>query len=392
MKWGQVYCCAILLSVASLMGCGGGSPNAMPPPPPAGIPALTLTSVVTGLSSPIDLQAPSDNSNRLFVVEQGGTIRIISGGALLPTAFLDISSSVDFDGGEMGLLGLAFHPSYSQNRKFYVNYDRLLGGQLQTIIAEFQASSANPDQADPLTERILLLVNQPFTNHKAGQLAFGPDGFLYIALGDGGSGGDPQGNGQNLQTLLGKMLRIDVDHTSAGLQYSIPSDNPFVGASALPEIWAYGFRNPWRFSFERGGTRLFAADVGQDSFEEIDILQAGGNFGWNTMEGSHCFSPSSGCSMSGLILPITEYDHGQGQAVIGGYVYKGAAIAGLGGTYLFTDFYGGEIWGLQEAPPGMWTRIDLLNSGRNLSSFGQDAAGEIYVTDYSGSVLKLTAQ
>jgi glucose/arabinose dehydrogenase len=235
-------------------------------------------------------------------------------------------------------------------------------------------------------------VNQPFPNHKGGQIAFGPDGFLYIGFGDGGSGGDPLGNGQNLQTLLGKMLRIDVDHTSAGLQYAIPPTNPFVGGGGLPEIWAYGLRNPWRFSFERGSGRLFCGDVGQDKYEEIDILQSGGNFGWNIMEGMHCYNPASGCNMSGLTLPIAEYSHTEGDAVIGGYVYKGSAIPSLAGAYIFSDNGSGTIWELVEAPPGQWTRTKLLSSGRSISSLGQDVSGEIYVLDYSGSVLKLTAQ
>ena len=200
-------------------------------------------------------------------------------------------------------------------------------------------------------------MNQPFDNHNAGQLAFGPDGFLYFGLGDGGSGGDPMGNGQNLATLLGKMMRIDVDHTDPGLQYAIPSDNPFVGnGAARPEIWAYGFRNPWRFSFERGTGRLFCADVGQNSFEEIDLMQKGGNFGWNVMEGAHCFNPPSGCDTSGKVLPIAEYDHSEGIAVIGGYVYKGTDIPALTDLYLFADLASGNLWYLREGPPGTFTR------------------------------------
>ncbi|HKN32187.1 MAG TPA: PQQ-dependent sugar dehydrogenase [Terriglobales bacterium] len=358
------------------------------PPPPL---TLSLTTVVSGLGSPVDLQVPSDNTGRFFVVEQPGTIRIISNGALLATPFLDITSQVDF-GGEKGLLGLAFHPSYSQNRRFYVNYDRVSGGQMQTVISEFQASAINPNLADATTERILFTVVQPFPNHKGGQLVFGPDGFLYIGLGDGGSGGDPLRNGQSLQTMLGKMLRIDVDHTSSGLAYAIPPDNPFAAGGGLPEIWAYGLRNPWRFSFDRSTSRLFCADVGQDHYEEVDILQKGGDFGWNIMEGLHCFNPATGCNMNGLILPIAEYDHTEGDAVIGGYVYHGTAIPQLAGTYLLSDFGSGTIWNLTESPPGTWTRTRLLSTGRNISSFGQDPSGELYVLDYGGSVLKLVAK
>src|SRR6185369_4455684 len=279
--------------------CGGGSATTTtaPTPPPN---SVTLTPVVAGLSSPVDLQATDDSTGRLFVVEQAGTIRILQGGALLATPFLDIRTRVAF-GGEMGLLGVAFHPTFAQSRRFYVNYVRMLGtGQIQSVIAEYQISAADANQADPASERILLTVNQPFPNHKGGQLAFGPDKFLYIGLGDGGGEGDPLGNGQNLQTHLGKMLRIDVDHTNGALPYAIPADNPFVAGGGLPEIWAYGLRNPFRFSFDSATGKLFAGDDGQDLFEEVDILQKGGNYGWNVMEGLHCFNPATGCNLTGL--------------------------------------------------------------------------------------------
>ena len=375
-----------LLLVSS--GCGDSATQTPPPGPP---PTLVLSTFVGGLNSPVDLQLPNDNTGRFFVVEQAGTIRIVANSSLLPGSFLDIAGKIT-TGSEMGLLGLAFHPSYSQNRRFFVNYNRTIGGQLQTVIAEYLASASDANRADPASERILLAVDQPFPNHKGGQLAFGPDTFLYIGLGDGGSGGDPFGNGQSLQTLLGKMLRIDVDRTDPGLQYAIPPDNPFAAGGGLPEIWAYGLRNPWRFSFESGTGRLFCADVGQDSYEEIDLLQKGGNFGWNTMEGLHCFNPSSGCNMTGLILPIAEYSHSEGEAVIGGYVYEGSGIPSLVGTYLFGDYLSGTIWGLKETTPGTWTRSQLLSTQRNISSFGQDAAGELYVVDYSGNILKLVSQ
>jgi glucose/arabinose dehydrogenase len=362
-----------------------------PPPPPAAPNSVTLTPVVAGLSSPVDLQAPGDSTGRMFVVEQAGTIRILQAGALLATPFLDIRARVTFSG-EMGLLGAAFHPAFAQNRRFYVNYVRVLGsGQIQSVISEFQASAANANQADPGSERILLAVNQPFTNHKGGQLAFGPDKFLYIGLGDGGSGGDPLGNAQSLQTFLGKMLRIDVDRTTGGLPYAIPGDNPFVAGGGLPEIWAYGLRNPYRFSFDSATGRLFAGDDGQDLFEEIDILQKGGNFGWNVMEGLHCFKPATGCNMTGLTLPIAEYDHSEGMAVIGGYVYHGPGIPALAGSYVFGDFGSGKIWRLTQDNSGAWQRVLLLNSGRNMSSFGLDSAGELYLVDYvRGAILKVT--
>jgi glucose/arabinose dehydrogenase len=375
---------AALLLCGFAVGCGGGSLKTSPPA------SISMQVVVSGLNAPLDLEQPSDGSGRLFVVEQGGTIRIIQNGSLLPQAFLNITSKVMVQD-EMGLLGLAFHPDFQTNRKFYVNYVRNAGGQFQSVIAEYLASVANPNQSDASSERILLTVNQVsnFTNHKAGQLAFGPDGFLYFGLGDGGSGGDPFGHGQNTQTLLGKMLRIDVDAVSPGLQYRIPPDNPFVAGGGLPEIWAYGFRNPWRFSFDRSTNRVFVADVGQDNFEEIDLLQKGGNYGWNTMEGQHCFNPPAGCNMAGLILPIAEYSHQEGNAVIGGFVYRGANIPALRGAYIFGDLGTGKIWELQETSPNNWARTLLLQSGVMITSFGQDATGELYVVDLSGNVSKL---
>jgi glucose/arabinose dehydrogenase len=385
----RIFFLAALLLACLLNGCGNRKSSSPPvtggPPPP-----LTLSPVVSGLSSPDDLQFPNDGTGRTFVVQQPGSIRIVMNGSLRATAFLDLTSKVDFSG-EKGLLGLAFHPQFPQNHLFYVHYDQVSSGQMQSVIAEYQVSASDPNQADPNSERILLTVNQPFPNHKGGQIAFGPDGFLYIGLGDGGSEGDPLHNGQNLQTLLGKMLRIDVDHRSGSLQYAIPPSNPFATGGGLPEIWAYGLRNPWRFSFERGAGRLFCGDVGQDTYEEIDILQSGKNYGWSVMEGMHCFNPAS-CNMTGLTLPIAEYTHTEGDAVTGGYVYKGAAIPSLSGAYIFGDFGSGTIWELTEAPPGTWTRTKLLSTGRNISSFGQNVAGEIYVVDYSGSILKLTTQ
>jgi len=381
----------ILLAVSVITGCSSNSSSTPLPPSTGGPPPpLMLSPVVSGLTNPVDLQFPNDGTGRFFVVQQPGSIRIGNNGTLLATPFLDITPKVNF-AGEMRLLGLAFHPQFAQNHKFYVHYDQMVGSQIQSVIAEYQVSAADANQADPASERILLTVNQPFPNHKGGQLVFGPDGFLYIGFGDGGSGGDPLGNGQNLQTLLGKMLRIDVDHTSSGLQYAIPADNPFAAGGGLPEIWAYGLRNPWRFSFERDTGRLFVGDVGQDKYEEIDILQRGGNFGWNVMEGMHCFNPATGCNMMSLVLPIAEYDHTEGDAVIGGPVYKGTAIPNLGGAYIFSDFGSGTIWELTESS-GTWTRTKLLSSNRNVSSFGQDVAGEIYVVDYSGNILKLAVQ
>jgi glucose/arabinose dehydrogenase len=377
---------ALLALAAVLAGCGGSNqPNSSP--------FISLQPIASGLSSPLDLEQPPDNSGRLFVVEQGGLIKIIQSGTLLPQPFLNLSSKIvpNISGTEMGLLGITFHPAFQQNGKLYVNYVRDNAGQFQSVISEFQASAANPNVADPASERILLVVNQVsnFPNHKAGQLAFGPDGFLYFGLGDGGGAGDPFGHGQDTNFLLGKMMRIDVNNTSPGLPYAIPADNPFVNGGGLPEIFAFGFRNPWRFSFDHASGRLFVADVGQDKFEEVDLVQKGGNYGWNTMEGMHCFNPPSGCNISGLMLPIVEIPHPEGQAVIGGFVYQGATLAGLQGQYIFGDL-NGRIWTLQEGPPGTFTRTLLDNTGLTISSFGQDQSGELYVVDIgNGRVLKV---
>jgi len=388
---------ALVLAVANL-SCGGGSSDPTPPPPPPPGPVnAALTQFASGFVDPLGFVQMNDSTNRFLVLEQRGTIRIIQNGSVVATPFLDIQARVTFNaGGETGLLGIALHPQFAQNRKFYLNYttNRLTGG-LQSVIAEYQVSTTDPNRADPATERILLQVNQPFSNHKGGQLAFGPDGFLYIAFGDGGDQGDPLQNGQNPQTLLGKILRIDVNTTSPGKQYGIPPTNPFAsGASGQPEVWAFGLRNPWRFSFDTADGRLFAGDVGQDNFEEIDIIQRAGNYGWNIMEGLHCFSPPTACNQSGLLLPIFEYNHNDGSsAVIGGFVYRGAAIPTLQGAYVFGDLTSNNIWFLRETSPGAWSRTTLLSITRNISSFGQDQAGELYVLDYNaGVVLKLTPQ
>jgi glucose/arabinose dehydrogenase len=332
----------------------------------------------------VDFEFPNDGTGRLFILEQTGKVRIIQGGVLLASPFLDITNLLE-SGGEKGLLGLAFHPLYAQNGRFFVNYTRRVTGQLQTVIAEYHVSANDPNKADP-TGTITLVIDQPFDNHNGGQLAFGSDTYLYIALGDGGSGGAPFGNGQDLGTLLGKLLRIDID---SGTPYVIPPDNPFINnPSARGEIWAYGLRNPWRFSFDRTTRRLFAGDVGQDNYEEVDIINKGRNYGWNIMEGRHCYPPpTQNCDKTGLTQPIAEYSHTEGEAIIGGYVYRGAAIPALRGIYVFGDYISGKIWGLRMVSPGTWQRLLLLSSGKFLSGFGQDAAGELYVLDYNNGIV-----
>jgi glucose/arabinose dehydrogenase len=391
---------ASALAAAVLGACGGdagSTPSPMPTPsasscgagtPVAGIPTLTARLVVSGLSSPLNLQSAPGDRDRLYVVEQGGRIRIVRGGQLQSTPFLDLSGRIS-SGGEQGLLGLAFHPQFATNRRFFVNYTDRAG---DTHVSEFQATSA--DQADPASERLLLFVAQPFANHNGGGLAFGRDGKLYIGLGDGGSGGDPLGNGQSLGTLLGKMLRIDVD---SGTPYAIPSDNPFVGSpGALPEIWAYGLRNPFRFSFDRSNGDLYIGDVGQNRVEEIDVhpgTQPGGqNYGWNRTEGSQCYNPPNGCNRTGITFPVYEYGHGEGCAVTGGVVYRGCRMPDLAGTYFFGDYCSGFVRSFRLVN-GQTTDVRDWTAGLSgidsVTSFGTDADGEVYVVDYDGEVYRL---
>lgn len=374
-----------------LAGCGGegGAPDRTSGGGSGSAPAIALTQVATGFTAPLAIESARDGSGRLFVLEQAGRIRILQNGVTFSTPFLNITTLVT-SGGERGLLGLAFHPNYAGNRKFYINYTRTVSGQLQTAIVEYLASTIDPNVADPASARILLTYNQPFANHNGGQLAFGPDGFLYIGAGDGGGSGDPNDNAQNTNTVLGKILRIDVNATSPGKQYAIPATNPFAnGVGGAPEVYAWGFRNPWRFSFDTN--RLFVGDVGEGGFEEVSLVEIGRNYGWNTMEGTHCFSPATSCSQAGLTLPITDYAHSEGESVTAGYVYRGNAVPALTGFYIFGDFISGRVWVLSQNG-STWARTQGLATGRNISSFGQDQNGEIYLVDYSGSIHRVVAQ
>ncbi len=346
---------------------------------------IQFTQVASALGDPTDIESAHDGSGRLFVVRQTGIIRVLRNGTPLAQPFLDITSKTRLDG-ERGLLGLAFAPGYAQNGRFYVDYTDLKG---DTVIAQYRVST-NPDVADATSEIILLHITQPFANHNGGQVRFGPDGYLYIGMGDGGSGGDPMGNGQNLASLLGKLLRVDVE--SAPGQVRIPPDNPFVNwPGARPEIWAYGLRNPWRFSFDSVTDDLWIGDVGQDAYEEVDFQPAGSaggqNYGWNLMEGLHCFR--AGCNPQGLALPVAEYTHADGCSITGGFVYRGHGSPGLRGTYLYGDFCGGSVWGVTRQG-GAFTSRKLAASGFSITTFGQDEDGELYVAAGNGNIYHIT--
>jgi glucose/arabinose dehydrogenase len=370
----------------SASGCSGDGPTG----PPVGAGAR-LEQVVAGLSSPLYLTAPPADA-RLFIVEKTGGIRIVKEGALLEAPFLDLSAKVS-NGSEQGLLGLAFDPEYATNGRFVVHYTDLAGN---TVLSRLQVS-ADPDRADPASEQLILAVPQPAPNHNGGQVAFGPDGFLYLGLGDGGGGGDPQGRGQDLSDLLGSILRIDV---RAGDPYIVPADNPFVGSpAARAEIWSYGLRNPWRFSFDRANGDLYIADVGESQREEVDVsTQADGggraaNYGWSVMEGSRCFR-GPGCDQTGLTLPVLEYSHQEGCSITGGYVYRGSVIPSLQGHYLYADLCGGWVRSFRNAGGAATDQASWpsLSPGGPILSFGEDSAGELYVLQAGGGVFKIVPE
>lgn len=377
-----------------LMGCTPSSINSTP--------AVKLEPVVSGLFKPVYVAHAKDGSDRLFVVEKSGVIRIVKDGVLIPEPFLDIRARVISEestppgGVEQGLLSVAFHPEYVANGRFFINYTVLK--DQSTIVAEYHVT-ANSNLADGNGERVILQITQPHHRHNGGQLQFGPDGLLYIGTGDGGgsSSGGGRNNSQNLRTLHGKILRIDIN---SDRPYTIPPDNPFVDQPGVrPEIYAYGFRNPWRFSFDRCDGSLFLGDVGQSTWEEIDLVIESGNYGWKTMEGTHCYFPSQSCVRTGLRLPISEYRHLRldkkgGNAVIGGYVYRGRRFPGLTGRYFFGDLVSTRLWSLTQTRSGSnhWERQELLEMGFQVSSFGEGEDGELYVLDYSNGMLYLLTQ
>jgi glucose/arabinose dehydrogenase len=366
------------LGVLALAACG----DSTSPPLPE---SLSLQPVAQGLSSPLALTAPAGDS-RLFIVEQPGRIRIVKNGALLAAAYLDISAKLT-SGGERGLLGLAFHPDFASNGYFYVNYTDLQGN---TQVERYHATPS-ADVADANSAMPILNVAQPYANHNGGNVVFGPDGMLYIGMGDGGSGGDPQGNGQKLTTLLGKLLRIDVNGAAP---YTIPSTNPFVGqAGARGEIWALGLRNPWRFSFDREAGLLYVGDVGQNAWEEVDVVsatRAGVNYGWVTMEGTHCYNATS-CNQSGLELPVLEYDHGQGCSIAGGFVYRGSSIPGIRGHYFYSDYCSGFVRSIKYSGNAVTDQHTWDLDPGSVLSFGEDSQNELYILSANGTVYRITA-
>jgi glucose/arabinose dehydrogenase len=378
----------LIAALLPLVGCSDVSGPAATGQPVE----VTLDPVVSGLSSPVFLTAPSGDLDRLFVVERPGRIRIVRNDAVETTPYLDVSASISA-GGERGLLGLAFHPDYAQNGRFFVNFTDAAG---DTQIVRYTVSG-NPDVADPASTETILSVAQPFPNHNGGMIAFGADGLLYIGMGDGGNGGDPLGHGQNPATLLGSMLRIDVD---GALPYVVPPDNPFVGhPTTRPETWSFGLRNPWRFSFDRQTGDLYIGDVGQGGWEEVSFQahssSGGQNYGWKVIEGSNCYSPANGCSLTGLTLPVLEYSHSDGCSITGGYVYRGSMVPGWAGRYFYADFC--STWIRSFVMVGGATQ-DLQDHSADLgpvpsvSSFGEGGDGELYVVSLGGEIYRLAPQ
>lgn len=355
---------------------------------------IGLAPVASGFAQPVYVNGPGDGTNRLFVVERTGRIRIIAGGEVLPEPFLDIVSIVQSGGSEQGLLSVAFPPDFAESGVFYVYYTAQgEEGVGDNTIARYGLSESDPNRADPDSAEVLLAVTDDRVNHNGGPLVFGPDGYLYAGLGDGGGGGDPEGNAQNPGTLLGSVLRIDADAGAA--PYAIPPDNPFAdGGAGAPEVWAWGLRNPWRLSFDRQSGDLFVGDVGQNAIEEVNWVPAGTpggtNFGWNVMEGTSCFRADD-CDREGLTLPVAEFTHEFGCSVVGGYVYRGELEPALEGVYLFGDYCSGLVWGLGRDASGAWVLSDPVETGVRISSFGEDAQGEVYLVSLTGEVFRVTS-
>jgi len=372
-----------LIAGLLLLASGGDSP-AQP---------VTLVNAFPGLSfsRPLLLTHAPDGTNRIFVVQQTGQVLVFpnDSAATATTVFLNIAGKLSSQGGEEGLLGLAFHPLFAVNRTFYVNYTAPAPAPsaCRTVIARYTVPSGSPNAADPLSEARILEIDQPYANHNGGMIAFGNEGHLYIGMGDGGDGNDPGNVAQNRSSLLGKILRINVDDTTGGKPYGIPADNPYAGTSQgfREEIFAYGFRNPWRFSIDGPTGEIWAGDVGQGAREEIDLVRKGGNYGWKIMEGSICRPPTTGCDTAGLVFPVKDYGRSLGYSVTGGYVYRGSARPGLQGAYIYGDYGSGRIWMLRWSNGALTADSLLIDTPYALSSFGTDSNGELYVLDRSGS-------
>ena len=388
MRW---FLSLIALVIISGFSCADN--NSTTPPNNTEPGNLTLSELITGLNQPVFMTSPPDDSVRLFIVEQTGKIKVLNQTTSAQNTFLDLTAKIAY-GGEMGLLGLAFHPDYRQNGYFYVNYTQQRSGNIYSRVERYTVA-ADPESAIPDSDTLIMEVGQPYGNHNAGMLTFGPDGYLYIGWGDGGSGGDPHNNAQNPLSPLGKMLRIDVDNS---LPYTIPNSNPFYNnPDTLPEIWALGLRNPWRYCFDRSTGDLWIADVGQGEIEEIDFQPAGSiggeNYGWRLKEGTACYNPGTNCDNGLLTDPIHQYTHGGTPfrcSITGGYVYRGIAIPGLQGEYFFADYCSNQIWSLKRngADVSLTAYPELVTSG--ISSFGEDYYGELYVVSLSqGKVFKI---
>lgn len=375
---------ATTTAIATIMPSATFTPTVMPtatltPVVPLIQLKLGLELVTTGLTKPLYLTHAHDQ--RIFIVQQKGQVLALESGQEKPTPFLDIQTRVGSQGNEQGLLSIAFHPDYQTNGFFYVNYTDLKGS---TVIARYQVST-DPGRADEKSETILLTIPQPYANHNGGHILFGSDGYLYVGMGDGGAANDPHNHGQSLDTLLGKILRLDVNH---GVPYGVPSDNPFINTpNTRPEIWSYGWRNPWRLAFDTETGDLYVADVGQNQYEEVHVelagSQGGQNYGWRLMEASHCFNPTT-CNPAelGVVMPVAEYPHSQGCSVTGGYVYRGQKFPQLTGVYIYADYCTGTVWGLRHEADGAWSQAKLLDSGKIVSSFGLDSTGEMYLLDH----------
>jgi glucose/arabinose dehydrogenase len=380
---------AILIALVALLPAMTAAAQASATPLDPTTFAFSLAPVADGFERPVDVVDAGDGSGRLFVVEQAGRIRIVRIGGKVDEPFLDTTPIVGCCG-ERGLLSVAFHPRYAENGFFFVDYTDLNG---DTRVVRYRVSADDPDRADPGSAETILTVAQPAANHNGGLLLFGPDGYLYVGLGDGG-GGNGQ-NGQKLDTLLGKILRIDVDREEGGNRYAIPPDNPFAGnPEARPEIWVWGVRNPWRFAFDRATGDLWIGDVGSSIYEEIDLVPAGSgggqNFGWDLMEGTDC-DDSDASACAGFVPPISGFDRDAGCVVTGGTVYRGSAIPALVGVYLFADYCGAGVWGLGRDATGNWTTTGPIAPGHSIVSFGEDAAGELYVVDLDGGLFRIVS-